>query len=162
MILKCPLTWWGARLGWIATAAATVEVSGLIGIDPLDVHLMRLCGFLQLRQDLAATSLRGTIHLKNLKQTKVKFCHQITFCHKDIYINTFINKEHTLNPSSCAHAYTAAVLPTPVGPVISTVLHSMSSPSSSHKLSSPPNQDSEQKHNPVSNVQVHTSNSPFF
>ncbi len=30
----------------------------------------------------------------------------------------------TLNPSSCAQAYTAAVLPTPDGPIMSTVLHS--------------------------------------
>lgn len=59
----------------------------------------------------------------------------------------------TLKPSSWAQAYTAAVLPTPVGPVMSSVLQSMSSASSSPSLLSPPNQDSTQAH---STGQEHT------
>lgn len=47
-----------------------------MGIDPLDVHLMRLGGLFQLRQDLTTTSLRGTIHLKHLGQ-KVTSVHYL-------------------------------------------------------------------------------------
>ena len=43
-----------------------------MSIDTLYVHLVRLGGLFQLRQDLTTTSLRRAVHLKHLGQ-KIKF-----------------------------------------------------------------------------------------
>lgn len=66
----------------------------------------------------------------------------------DVNIDTKHTGFPTLKPSSWAQAYTAALLPTPEGPVISTVLHKGSHPPSSDPASpwkSPQSQEPAQK-----------------
>lgn len=119
---------------WIRFDFALVNDFRFEGFNFLNVHLMRLSCFCELGENETTTAQDWAIHLKHLwdhktEEEKIKagLTDSQDFAYCNICNSTDIKRTYcteTLNPSSCAQAYTAAVLPTPGGPIMSTVLHS--------------------------------------
>jgi len=82
-VCVCVLTGGGAGprgpRGAAGAGAVAVEVGHLVGVHPLDVHLVGLGGLLQLGQDQLAAALGRRVHLKHLDEgTRLRLRHSGT------------------------------------------------------------------------------------